>query len=36
MASRARQDDLPAQGWPLLRDGDVPTLDGLIFADEPS
>ncbi len=26
---------LPAQVWPLLHDGDVPTLDGLIFADEP-
>jgi hypothetical protein len=30
------QQVLPAQVWPLLRDGDVPTLDGLIFADEPS
>ncbi len=29
------QQVLPAQVWPLLRDGDVPTLDGLIFADEP-
>ena len=27
---------LPAQVWPLLQDGDVPTLDGLIFPDEPS
>jgi len=30
------QQVLPAQVWPLLLDGDVPTLDGLIFADEPS
>jgi len=30
------QQVLPAQVWPLLRDGDVPTLDGLIFADEPN
>ncbi len=29
------QQVLPAQVWPLLRDGDVPTLDGLIFVDEP-
>jgi len=28
------QQVLPAQVWPLLHDGDVPTLDGLIFADE--
>jgi len=30
------QQILPAQVWPLLHDGDVPTLDGLIFADERS
>jgi len=30
------QQVLPAQVWPLLLDGDVPTLDGLIFPDEPS
>ncbi len=30
------QQVLPAQVWPLLHDGDVPTLDGLIFPDEPS
>jgi len=29
------QQVLPAQVWPLLHDGDVPTLDRLIFADEP-
>ena len=27
---------MPAQVWPVLLDGDVPTLDGLIFPDEPS
>ena len=29
------QQVLPAQVWPLLHDGDVPTLDELIFAGEP-